>query len=292
MDKLSNILTLLFCATIVNGISQPIGWAESECGIFVNPNYHYENYSTLPHGFGYRLYHFNNVIYEQQTTTIGGFTARELKFIDDTTGFMITFASEIQSLEVRKITNNYVQYIGVCPAYDFDSFVASRYTIYISSFPTPPGSNYLAITRLSDYAPNKLLLNTSVILPDSTINDTVLGIPLCPGLDKLHYLYKNSSDTLIYTIQFVVDPLVSITESKELSITVAPNPASKFIYILPFNYIFQSITIVNDLGIIKKNLFIAEQSKRGVYIGDLENGVYFLILKSNKLNKIIKFIKI
>ena len=245
MNKLFSIITILLCLGSANVRSQPIGWAESECGILSNPNYHYENYTVFPHGGGYRLYHFNTVIYEQQST-LSNFEARELKFIDDTTGFLITFAWPITSLEVRKITNNSVQYIGVCPAYDFNSFIVSRHTIYVSSFSTLPPYTYLCITRLSDVTVKKVLLYTSLILPDTTMLDTVYGIPICQGLDKLHYLYKNSSDTITYTIQFVIDPLVSITESEEFSISIAPNPGSDFIHVLPFNNIIESITIVNS----------------------------------------------
>jgi hypothetical protein len=285
------IILIIFCQ--IRCLSQPLGFVQSECGIISNPNYFFENYTIFPHnGGGYRLYHNGYLIYEE-FYSYSSIVAQELKFIDDTTGFFTVLEGPIGMLYVYKIIDDSVIFLGVCPALFFNSFVVSRHTIYLSSWANSPPHNYLFITKLSDLANEKSLLNMDTIVPDTTFHDTIFGLPFCQGLNRLDYLYKNSSDTLDYTILFRTDTLAKISQQEESGVTIAPNPASNFIRIIsPSNENFKSIIILDNLGRNRKYLISDNTSEKVIYIGDLDNGVYFLILENGDTKRVYKFIKI
>jgi hypothetical protein len=292
MKKGIYLLFILLCFSQLHGLSQPIGFAQLECGIIQNPNYYYQNYDVPPHGRGCRLYHNGNIIYQCEDG-YNSFDARELKFIDDTTGFFSIYCWEIDRLAVLKIINNSVLFIGYGDGEYFDSFVASRHTIYITGHPQGTGNFYLFLTRLSDLSEGKVLLFAGDIIPDTTLYDTILGIPLCQELNKLDYLYKHSNDTIVATISLTTDPLVYISALQEFTIRIMPNPASAYIHI--FSSAIEkrnSIQILDILGRKKKYLKSDNICEQLIYIGDLNNGVYFLIIENGIEKRVTKFIKI
>ena len=294
MQKGFYIVFILFCFCPIHGLSQPIGFAQSECGIISNPNYNYENYTIFPHGAGgCKLYHNGILIFHMEGAYYDFVFIQELKFIDDTTGFMVVYPEVLGSLYIYKIINNSVISLGNCPAYLFNSFIVNRHTIYISSYANSPGHNYLFITKLSDLKTKKELLNTDTIVQDTIFHDTIFGLPLCQGLYKLDYLYNNSNDTLVYTIQFKTDTLVNISQINESSYLITPNPASDFIHIISSSKNkIKSIIILDNLGRKKKSFKSDNTGEQQFYIGDLDNGVYFLIIENDIEKKGNKFIKI
>ena len=267
------------------------GWIQEECGLISNADYHFENYVIPPHGgAGYKLYHYGNIIYQEEYFMYG-YEARELKFIDDTTGFFIVLDRSGPGFLVYKIINDSVIYIGNCPGDQSESFVVSRHTNYVASYYMIYG--IFCITRFSDLMPRRELLYTNIIVPDTTFHDTVSGIPLCQDLNELDYLNWYNSDSLIYAIKFSTDTLSSIFQKNESSCFTAPNPASEFIHIIsPLNQKIKSITILDNPGRITKYLKSDNTGEQVIYIGDLYQGVYFLIIEYGIKKKVIKFIKI
>jgi hypothetical protein len=292
MKKLFTPLIILIFLSQSNGLTQPIGFAETECGIISNQHYYYENYYYSGHGGGYRLYHNGNLIYEESDifTPISG---RELKFIDDTTGFFVVFDGPGWSMNIYKIINNSVVTMGSCSGNLFHSFVVSRHTIYVSSYLSDSSYDWLYITRLSDLKPQKKLLETNYVVPDTTFYDTIYGLPLCQGLNAINYLYKNFNDTLIYTIQFNTDTLVYLSLINESSHIIAPNPASDIIRILSPSYEkVKSITILDNLGRKRKQIKVDNTIGLEFDIRDLEIGIYFLVVENEITWWICKFVKI
>jgi hypothetical protein len=292
MKTTSFLITFWIISSQFQCLAQPLGFLQSECGIIVNPHYTYENYQIFPHnGGGYRLYH-NGILIHQEEWYESLISAEELKFIDDTTGFLIVMEGPISSLYVYKIINNSVFFIGDCPGYLFNTFVISRHTIYLASWWIYPPHNFLFITKHSDLKNEKSLLSMDTIVPDTTFHDTILGLPFCQGLNRLDFLYKYSNDTLNYTILFITDTLANVFQQKESVFKIAPNPASNYIRIIsPINENFKSILILDNLGRKRKYLISENTSDKVLYIGDLNNGVYFLIIENGYTKRVYKFIK-
>jgi len=272
--------------------AQPLGFVQSECGIISNPHYSFEYIEISPHYYGYDLLHNGYIIIEEVEFEPGPCPV-ELKFVDDTTGFFISYEPVLGSSMVYKIINDSVIYLGLSKCYLYNSFVVSRHTIYLTTGVDYQGYFCLAITKLSDLANKKSFLNMDTIAPDTTFHDTIFGLPFCQGLNRLDFLYKNSSDTLDYTILFRTDTLADIAQQKESDFRIVPNPASDFIRIFsPSNENVKSILILDNLGRKMKYLISDNTTEKVIYIGDLDVGVYFLFLEYGDTKRVYKFIKI
>ena len=279
----------------VSGHSQPLGFVQTECGFISNPNYTYENYSNGSHGFGYRVYHNGNII-AYGYNDLGPLVCEELKCIDDTTGFFVIWNPGYYITEVFKIINESVSSMGYAPSMNNEIFIASRHTVYITFYYISSSNHYPSkffyIERLTDILPQKYLVKDTALVSDSIIYDTLIGIPFCSGLNELNYRVKTGSDTLIYTIRLKVDSLSYIPEQKKSEFNVFPNPARDFIYIKPSENIkHYSIKILNNLGISEKSFISNNSLESKIYIGDLENGVYFIVLENEHIKEVCKFIK-
>ena len=276
----------------IKGLAQSTGFLETECGIVSNQAYYYENYYFTGHGGGCRLYHNGNIIFDPSDifTPISG---RELKFMDDTTGYFIVFAGPAWSMDVKRISNNSVVSMGFCSGDLFNSFVVSRHTMYVTSYIGNSSYNWLFITRFSDLASQKTILSTQYILPDSTFHDTVYGIPLCQNLGALHYLYGNFPDTIVYTIQFNTDTLESVPLHRETGWIISPNPASDIIHIQSQgNEQVRHVTILDNLGREREQVNVENTRGWKIDIKNLARGYYFLRVENERIKKIFKIVKI
>lgn len=274
----------------VSAHSQSLGFIQSECGIIPNPSYGYVNYHSGSHGYGYKLYHNGDLIAEEYND-VGGYWGDELRFIDDTTGFFIVNQSPPGLLKVYKITGNFVIYMGESGGLNYDFFVVSRHTIYIIS--NVDFTKFLFINRLSDLRPQKYLVIDTSLVSDTTVFDTVQGIALCDGLHELNYHFHTTSDTLIYTIKFKADTLSNIRQLRNSDFIIYPNPARDYIRIKPpKNENHYSIKIFDVPNIIRKSLIIDNDAERGIYIGDLDKGVYFIVIDNANSKWVVKLIKI
>jgi hypothetical protein len=241
---------------------------------------------------GYWLIHSGNVIYEVNCGD-DYIVPYELKFIDDTTGFFIENDASYGSFTIYKIINDSVVDIGFIPAIFLKTFVVSRHTIYVMTWADNPDYDYFFIRRCSDLADEKSLLSMDTIIPDTTFHDTVFGLPLCQGLNRLDCLYKHGNDTMDYVILFKTDTLESIPQHEKSGFTIVPNPASDFIRIItPSNEKFKSIILLDNLGRKRKCLSFENTREKVLYIGDLDIGVYFVILEYEDAKRVQKLIKI
>jgi hypothetical protein len=131
------------------------------------------------------------------------------------------------------------------------------------------------------------------LVSDTTVFDTIMGVPFCPDLKEINYRYKITNDTLIYTILFSVDTLQNTGKQNLLDITIFPNPCKEFIKIkTPQNINPYSIHVLDNSGMLRKSILISHPGEMDLYIGDLDNGIYFIVLDNTKTNRVYKLIKI
>jgi hypothetical protein len=275
------------------GKSQSLGFAESECSIISNSHYYIENYQ-YSQSAGYRLHHNGLVIATQEG--LGGYTGEEIRFIDDTTGFFIVKDWVGYHFEIYKIINDSVillGYINESNFGDYNFFIVTRHTLYFESNFIPPSPNTLFISRFSDILLQKNIVYFNSMISDTTVFDTVAGVPFCPNLNQINYRYKIANDTLNYKIQFKVDTLENTGEVKLSNITFYPNPANENIKFKAIpNEIQCSIKILDNLGRPIKSIVMNNSGDTEIFIGDLRNGIYYIFLDNTKTTKVFKFIKI
>jgi hypothetical protein len=293
MNRIFYIISLFLLLVCFEGKSQSLGFKESECNIIPNSDYYIENYQ-FSHSAGYRLHHNGLVIAEQ--VDFGGYTGEELRFIDDTTGFFIVKNWTIFHLDIYKIINDSVIFLGsIYESSDgnYNFFIVTRHTLYFESNFIPPSPNTLFISRFSDILPQKNIVYFNSIISDTTVFDTVAGVPFCPNLNQINYRYKIANDTLNYKIQFQVDTLENTGELKLSNITLYPNPSNEIIKVKAIpNEIQCSIKILDNLGRSIKSIAMNHSGDTEIFIGDLKKGIYYVFLDNNKTTKVFKLIKI
>jgi hypothetical protein len=292
MRKLIASLTLLIFLIYTTGKSQSLGFVQSECGIISNSAYYYQNYQAGSHGWGFMLLHNTKVILSDESS-LGGYTGMALQFIDDTTGFFVSFGIQEGHYFIYKIINDSVINLGSSPGVNnFAFFITSRHTLYFASSPYQY-VHRMFISSLSDLRPQKFLVYDTSMINNITVFDTTLGILFCPGLNELNYRFGTVIDTLIYTIKFAVDTLSSIGQLQKSDCKIFPNPAVDFLTIRTgSNESHYIITISDDSGSIKKTIRIEDPMEREIYIGDLVKGFYFITIYNTKSKSVFKLIKI
>jgi len=272
-----------------SGYSQTYGFEQQQCGIVQNPNYYFENYRVGSHGYAFRLYH-NGILLEADTGAIIGDMALELRFIDDTTGFFISTGGDDAYTAIEKIINNSRILLWTFARLDYDFFIVDKYTVYLVSY---PGSHapWWEIIRLSDINGPKLLKNM-YYATDSTVYDTILGYPLCQNLKELDYRFLSPSDTVTFKIKFSADDtLANVDPLMKSGLVVYPNPATDFIKIKdPENGNPYSLSFLDNLGVVKKRIEKL-QGDQEVYVGDLPEGVYFLVVESVGQRTVCKVVR-
>lgn len=290
MNNSFYIISFLLILGYFQGQSQSLGFEQSECSIISNSFYYIDNYQVGTHGSGYRLYH-NGIVIAEESSSLGGYTGEELRFIDDTTGFFIVLDALYSNFEIYKIIDEAVILIGTVPGIYYDFYIVSRHTLYFASNISPP--NTLFISRLSDILPQKYIVYFGSLVSDTTVVDTIVGVPFCPNLNEINYRYKITNDTLIYTILFSVDTLLNSGKEKTSDITIYPNPAKEFIRIKTTQNENQcSIHILDNLGMLRKSIVMNHSGEIEILIGDLNKGIYFIVLDNTKTTKVYKLIKI
>jgi Secretion system C-terminal sorting domain len=293
MKNKSIVLCFFLTCFYFTGLSQPIGFLQTECGIIQNPSYWIYNFEVGSHGHGYTLFHNNIALVTKSGNLDQSYAAASLEMIDDTTGFYVELGpSFYPNVSVFKIINNSVFSIGngIGWGYFFELFVASRHTVYISSF--NHYNNSLIIYSLSDLKPPRNLVFTNKLTSDTTIYDTVLGLTFCPDLNTLNYLFNSSNDTLIITIRLKVDTLDIIETQNIFNLILFPNPANDFLWIKSNDESFYSIFIFDKLGRIMKSILDYNPKEKPIYIGDLQPGLYLLNVKNRRINHSYKIVKI
>ena len=288
MKKSFTLLFFLVTLFTTIGQSQSLGFVQSECGIISNPHYQVENYQAGSHGWGYTLYH-NGVQIAGESNSIGGYSGLDLRFIDDTTGFFVV-KEIVYGYAVYKIIGDSVIIMGRSGGYNFDLFVVTRHSVYLTTNAYPQ-FKILFINRLSDIQEQKRLIYDTTMLTDSSFTDTVLGIPFCSGLDELDYRFNSSMGQINYKIRFHFDSLNSIQFQKPTKFIVFPNPATDFIRIDTYHASNNIVYILDNLGIIRKSILMNGIDNQPIYIGDLKKGVYFIVINNDQTKVVRKLIK-
>ncbi len=284
MKKIFALFSLITIMLNATGQKQSQGFVQSECGIISNPSYYIQ---SMPggHGGGYYLIHNGKTI-KQEYEQYGSISASSLKFIDEVTGFYVSTAHGTSQNTVYKIKGDSVIKIGSCAGNEYHLFVLNRHQVYLMAYIYSP--KIVFISRCSDIRAAKVLFFDKTMLSDTTCQDTVIGVPLCSGLNELDYLFK----TITYKIVFHVDTISSIQNLSLSRFIIYPNPATDFIRIVSNNANHNLVNIFDKLGVLRKSITLMGVSDQSVYIGDLENGLYFIDISDGQTKSIYKIIKI
>lgn len=271
------ILLSIFCILLFTSIhAQSLGFAETECGVVANSNYYYENWQSGSHTAGYKLYH-NGVIIRSEYSEMYGFSAVDLKFINDTIGYFVVFEAWPKVI-VYKIVGDKLTKIGSEIGVYLASYIVNPYTIYIAiNLQHISLNTFIRICKYSDIQPAKVLISDTTFIANITENDTIIGSPSCDNLPEINYKHSNGSDTLIYKILLnVIDSSYSIMEKSLTKWKVFPNPADDYIYLKPYIQTNQfSLKLFDNLGILKKSETFMTSDGLSIYVGELNSGIYF-----------------
>jgi hypothetical protein len=261
-------------------------FVESECGIIYNPSYTYENYQGSNFELGYRLYHNNILIRSGVGTQPGrGYQIALLKFVDDSTGFMITSSKQHSVLVqyyIYKIIGN--KFILLWDTYNtFNLFIVNANLAYLSTYLMD-----FILVRCSDIQPSKQLTQNRPT-SDITIIDTIIGMPLCQNLSEINLRYDTVNCKILFHI---IDSTYSIIENGISPWKVFPNPADDYICLNTNNPLASCmINIFNSLGIMQKSIVFNQLSGQTIYVGDLKKGLYIVEINQGKIKYYHKMIK-
>lgn len=267
---------------------------EAECGIISNPSYTYENYQNSNWEYGFNLYHNSVLIEHIEGWQAGkGFQVVSLKFINDTTGYFIysDHTGLNTSYRINKIIGNKIIYL--CQGYyPYSLHIVNAHLAYLI--------NYRIYTINNIYMTDSWLIKCSDIQPfkqlwqhwptsDSTINDTIIGMPLCQNQSELNF----SHDSINYKILLhIIDSTYSINENGFSPWKVFPNPADDYISLTTNNPSLSCvINIFNSLGIMQKSVVFNQLSGQTIYVGDLKKGLYIVEINQGKIKYYHKMIK-
>jgi hypothetical protein len=289
MKRITIMLILFFGLTSSVIHAQTISFLQPQCGTIDNPYYHFENFQCAPHGYGYNLFH-NAAIIDFQSQYWGAHNALALSFIDDTTGFFASF-SDGGIFHIKKIIADSVWQIGENYGNVYTWFTINRHTVYFASYIGNPPTLYLS--KISDAQPNRLFLEENQFLSDTTFYDTIAGGPICEGLDQVDLQFISSPDTVTYTIKFFIDPACTFIPGQPVKHSIIPNPAGDHFSLVPDEGPAEGIIEIYDcFGMLKKTFLTGNSVDRTLYIGDLERGLYFIVVR-DKINKeVIKLVKL
>jgi len=283
--KVIILLILVFLVYInVNAQVSFLGFDHPQCGILSSHNYSYDNSVSCFHGSGYIIYNNGVKIYEK-CWELGGCAVLDIYFINNYIGFLIEANSNGHS--IYKTTNSGENWnkIGHGAPTFLGLYLVNANTGYLVTTYNNPKAIYLQ--RISDI--NQRLLTSTDVVNDTIISDTIFGNPFCE-IDTLGFKILNENDTVIFKIAIITTPLSNIDKLNKKNIEIFPNPVKDYIIIRNYESLYRDykIKIYDNSGIIIK---ILTSNKEGIFIGDLDPGIYFLEIFNSKSEYIYKFIK-
>ena len=292
---MKNIIKILFLGMMLFATASSIAqhsnmFVESECGLINNPDYYMENYRSGYHAYGCRVYHNGVIIFDEAAGMLGAITGHEMKFVNDTCGFMI-ISNSWMTHSVYMITGDDVEFCAGGPTEYYDFFVVNANAAYLINY--LPGYQLLINKAARGQTSGTMLKDTSYTVP-ITITDTIRGMPLCNGLTQLHVGNTTGHGSgFDYTINlFVTDSTLALPENPQVSWKVYPNPASDFIRIKssrPGEAV--AVTLLNRFGSHVRDWNHTVSSGAEMYIGDLAEGIYFLEIRQGEAlsrHKVVK----
>lgn len=270
------------------------GFVESECGIISNPSYTYDNYENSNWIFGFNLYHNSVLIEHLEGWQAGrGFQVVSLKFINDTTGYLIysEHTGIPTTYRINKIIGNKIIYL-ITGTYPYSLHIVNANLAYLLNYTIYTINNvYMMDSQLfkcSDVQPLKQLWKSRPT-SDSTIFDTIVGMPLCQNQSEINLRYDSINCKILFHI---IDSTYSINENGISPWKVFPNPADDYICLTTNNpSVSCVINIFNSLGILQKSIVFNQLSGQTIYVGDLKKGLYILEINQGRTKYFHKMIK-
>jgi hypothetical protein len=256
-----------------------IGFDKDQCGIVENKKISFVNYNSMcdSHSSGYRIFSDGVQIFEK-CESLSGHSILDLKFVSETTGFLIESNSNGHTIYKTTDTGKSWNPIGGGAPTFLGFYIVNANTGYLVTTWNSPLNIY--ITRVSDVKSKSI--SDSKIKNDTIINDTIFGSGFC-NYKSLSFKIKNSNDTINYQISFKDLPL-NIHNVNNRLIGFYPNPANDYIQIL------QDINTPNDCKIRISDtngrlIRSFNNSQDKLYVGDLERGCYIIefVDKDNRL---------
>ena len=284
------LLILLLAGMTLYGQAQKLGFQETECGLIPNPDYHYDNSSLGSHGSTYTLYHYATPILSK-SNYLGAVSGCLLKFTGDAGWFMDNASSEYS---LYKIAGNSCTRLGSGAGFSSGLYILNDHVSYLAiDFNMYGWPRKVTIERCSDIMHSKDVISDSVPDSNMTVHDTIPGMPLCSDLTELHFRTKSGADTLTYTIVLHADTALYAWNPEQRNNLFFPNPAQDYITLQGLaKYPNAEVSITGITGIRMKTSMLARQDNPVIYVGDLPNGVYLVIVRSSLSVFYTKMIKI
>jgi hypothetical protein len=249
---------------------------EQECGIIANSAYYLESYTAGSHAYGVRLHHNGLVILDQTFGYIGGCGGQFLKFINDTTGFVVIFCGDSPNgqFTAYKIIGDNLISIGSVYGTSAAFYIVNAYTAYLA------GTYYymplINITRCSVVHPKNSIIHDTAVAADITVTDTIIGEPLCDSLSEINHQYFGIN----YKIKFyIIDSAYSICEHNKEEINIYPNPSCGKIniHVQPQFGKIKTLEIYDCIGQLQ---YTKTGNFTDIDISSLTSGLYFIVLTS------------
>lgn len=294
---MKRFLLLLF---FIYGISpifsqiQFIGFDRSTCAEPMTNTYSFTNYSNGGGGsgtlYGFTIYKNGIAVYGQSGTMGDGKSCIDLKFVNDSVGFIVTYSGNSSNNVWR--TADYGQTWsligGGAPNY-FGLYVINTETAYLVTQWDFPMQLYVAKCSANATECNGTFVYDQTITSDIFKTDTVFASDLC-GIDTLAIYVLNVADTVTYHINFFTmsNSIESEVYNQANDSFVFPNPASNYFRLNhPLEtFSFFRLYSLNGSCVIGFN----KESIDDNYfpLEGLTDGVYFLQITSKDNHSIIQ----
>ncbi len=267
------IFSLMF--NVGNAQISFIGFEQEQCGLITNHGYTYENIPLMcgSHSSGYKIYLDGEMIFEK-CIELGGCSVVELMWVSETIGFLVE--SNPNGHTIYKTENSGIDWFSIgsgAPTY-LGFYLVNANTGYLLTTWDNPLNLY--INRVSDI--NQYYFSDPNINMDTVINDTIFGESYCQT-NCLDFKIKNSGDTIVYKINFIVEPLSVQDVIYKREIGFYPNPCKDFV-------VFQEKERIKNIQykIIElsgKTIKTGISNNNTIYIGDLRKGSYLIQLTND-----------
>ena len=268
-----------------------LGFEQEQCATELN--YSIYNFHCGAHTWGYRIIRGDNIVYERDCPgSIGeGYSASQLRFINDSTGFLIEYVSLYGGggafTSIRKTTDY---------GYTWELFTSTFF-----QFGPPSFIAYFVLNKdeiVCIAAPEYFLPKLGYVIIDDVVdsvdNDTTLYFNKTYSsdcsIDTLDFKVKWSGDTVSYEIVLNFEN-TAISKINQNDLRVYPNPVGDILYfeLKDKNRAVKRIVIYNYLG--QKVRTIKDIVSNQLNMQDLKSGLYFIKITTKNAETTIKIIK-
>jgi hypothetical protein len=284
--KYVQLLFYLFIGSHSISQIQFIGFDRSTCSEPMTNSYSYTNYSSGGGGsgtlYGFTVYKNGIAVYGQSGTMGDGKSCVDLKFVNDSVGFIVTYSGNSSNTVWR--TADYGQTWsligGGAPNY-FGLYVINAETAYLVTQWDFPMQLYVAKCSANAGESNGTFIYDQTITADIFKTDTVFASDLC-GIDTLAIYLLNGVDTVTYHINFLTmsNSIDSEVFNQENDSFVFPNPATNYFSLNQPLEDYLSVRLYSMNGSSVKLFNNKSISDNYFSLEGLTDGVYFLEITS------------